>query len=62
MEARLARVESAIEQIRTDIAGIRSDIRGVRNHARAHFRILLGALIASLLCLAAIVARGFLWI
>lgn len=69
MNARLARVETRVEQIQVDLASVktdvrelRTDIRELRNHAREDFRILFGAQIVASLGVAAVVAKGFGWL
>ena len=62
MEARLAKVEAAVEQIQADISTIKIDLREMRNHAREDFRVLFGALIIAALGLAGVLAKGFHWL
>lgn len=59
---RVAKVETAIEHIRADVAEVRRDTREIKRDARLDFRLLFGALIATALGLAGIVARGFGWL
>jgi hypothetical protein len=61
MEARLAKVEADIGHIQQDIADMKGDIRGLRDDARCDFRTLFGALIATALGLAGLMAKGFHW-
>lgn len=61
MEARVAKVEAAIEHIQTDISEIKGDIRSLRADARTDFRTLFGAIIAAALGLAGLMAKGFHW-
>lgn len=58
MEARIARLESAVEYIHRDVADIKTDIREVRAKMDHHFYWVLGAFIG----LMAVLARGFHWI
>ncbi len=62
MEARVAKLEAAIEHIQTDIADIKGDVRSLRDNARTDFRVLFGAVIAVALGLAALMAKGFHWV
>ncbi|MET0970074.1 MAG: hypothetical protein ABWY18_12795 [Tardiphaga sp.] len=62
MEARLAKVEAALEHIGREATDIKLDVRTLREHAPADFRILFGAVIAVALGLAALMAKGFHWI
>lgn len=62
MEARVAKLEAAMEYVQRDIGEIKSDIREIKEHARADFRILFGALIAVALGLAGLMAKGFHWL
>src|SRR4051812_7609876 len=43
MEARVAKLEAAVEHIQRDVGDIKSDVRTMRDHARADFRVLFGA-------------------
>lgn len=58
MEARIARLESAVEYIHRDVADIKTDVREIRGKMDTHFYWILGAF-AGLL---AVLARGFHWI
>ncbi|HFG5186419.1 TPA: hypothetical protein ACTD06_000543 [Salmonella enterica subsp. enterica serovar Typhimurium] len=63
---RVARMESDISYIKRDIAELKSDIKVVRGDIdkirTTDFRIIFGALIATALGLAGLMARGFHWI
>lgn len=61
MEARVAKLESAVEYIQRDIGEIKIDIRSLRDNARADFRLLFGAIIATAIGLAGMMAKGFQW-
>lgn len=73
MEARVAKLESDIDYIKRDIGEIKIELRDfkqdvrtefkeVKQDMRSDFRILFGALIAAVLGLAGLMARGFHWI
>ena len=62
MEARMAKVEAALDHIGRDMTDVKIDIRSLRDHARTDFRVLFGAVIAVALGLAALMAKGFHWI
>lgn len=62
MEARIAKLESAVEFIQRDIADIKTDVRSLRADARVDFRTLFGALIVVAVGLAGILAKGFGWL
>ena len=62
MEARIARLEADVDHIKRDISDIKGDLRDVKKDAREDFRILWGSLIATALCLAGLMAKGFHWI
>ena len=62
MEARVAKLESAVEHIQRDLGEIKIDIREVKGEARSDFRLLFGALIFVALGLAGLMARGFNWL
>lgn len=62
MEARIAKLESAMEHVQQDIRDIKQDVREIKSDARTDFRLLFGALIATALGLAALMAHGFRWL
>jgi len=62
MEARVAKLEAAVEHIQRDISDLKTDVRGLRGDARSDFRTLFGALIVVALGLAGIMAKGFGWL
>lgn len=62
MEARVAKVEAAIEFIQRDLADIRTEMRALRADARTDFRLLFGSLIGVALGLAGLMAKGFGWL
>ena len=62
MAVRVARLESTVEHIQRDIKEIKEDIREFRKDMRVDFRVLFGALIATALSLAGVMAKGFHWL
>jgi hypothetical protein len=62
MEARLAKVEAALEHIGREMTDIKGDVRTLRDNARTDFRILFGAVIAVAIGLAGLMAKGFHWL
>lgn len=62
MEARVAKLEAAMEHIERDVGDIKTDIRGLRGDQKSDFRLLFGALITVALGLAALMAKGFGWL
>ena len=61
MEARVAKLEATVDHIQRDVGDIRTEVRTLRENARSDFRILFGAIIASTLGLAGLIAKGFQW-
>jgi len=59
VELRVARLEVRIEHIERDISEIKTDIRSLR---QTELRLVLGAIIASNLGLAGLMAKGFGWL
>lgn len=62
LEARVAKLESTVEHIQRDIAELKADVRGIRADMRTDFRLTFGALIATALGLAGLMAKGFGWL
>lgn len=66
MEARVARLEAAVEYIQRDISELKADVRSTKSEISAirttDFRLLFGAIITVALGLAGIMAKGFNWI
>jgi hypothetical protein len=62
LEARVAKLEAAIEHIHRDVGDIKVEIRTLRSDARFDYRTLFGALIIVALGLAGLMARGFKWL
>jgi hypothetical protein len=60
-EARIARLESSVDHIQHDVGEIKLDIREIKNDAKSDFKIYFAALIASVLGLAGMMAKGFHW-
>ena len=59
VELRVARLEVRIEHIERDIGEIKTDIRSLR---QTELRLVWGAIIASNLGLAGLMAKGFGWL
>lgn len=70
---RVARLESDVDYIKRDLAEVRTDLKAFRQEAqtelkeiraemRTDFRIIFGALIAAVLGLAGLMAKGFHWL
>jgi hypothetical protein len=59
VELRVARLEVRIEHIERDISEIKTDIRSLR---QTELRLVWGAIIASNLGLAGLMAKGFGWL
>ncbi len=62
MEARVAKLEAAVEHIQRDTSDIKVDLRGLREAAWSNFKLTFGAIIAVALGLAGLMAKGFHWI
>jgi len=58
MEARIAKLETALEFVQRDIGELRTDVRAIRT---TDFRILFGAIITVALGLAGLMGKGFHW-
>lgn len=59
MEARLARLEVAVEYMQRDIAELKAEMRAIRT---TDFRLIFGAIITVALGNAALMAKGFGWL
>jgi hypothetical protein len=59
MEARIAKLEVAVEYMQRDIDELKADVCAIRT---TDFRLLFGAIITVALGLAAVMAKGFGWI
>ena len=62
MEARVAKLEAAMEYVQRDLGEIKTDIREIKKDAKVDFRLLFGAVIAVALGLAGLMAKGFQWL
>jgi len=62
MESRIAKLEASSAHIERDITEIKTDLRDMKKYMREDFRLLFSAIIAAVLGLAAIMAKGFHWI
>lgn len=62
MEARVAKLEVAVEYIQRDISEIKSDVKSLRDKVDTHFLITGGMIIAATLGLAGLMAKGFHWL
>ena len=61
MEARMAKVEAAVEHIQSDLGEMKIDMRVLRSDARSDFRWTLAAYGAGLTFLFGVMAKGFGW-
>jgi hypothetical protein len=62
MEARVAKLEAAVEHIQRDTTDIKADLRGLRDLVWSNFKLTFAALIAVAIGLAGLMAKGFHWI
>jgi hypothetical protein len=66
MEARIARLEIAVEYIQRDVRELKDDVRTIRSEINSirttDFRLLFGAIITVALGNAALMAKGFGWL
>jgi hypothetical protein len=62
MEARIAKVEAAVDHIQSDLSDIKSDTREIKRDAREDFRILAGLIIAAVVAIVGVMAKGFHWL
>lgn len=66
MEARISRLESDVDYIKRDIAELKGDVKELRSEISSvrttDFRMIFGAIIATALGLAALMAGGFGWL
>ncbi|HWZ48090.1 MAG TPA: hypothetical protein VNX00_07725 [Herbaspirillum sp.] len=62
MEAKVVKLENAVEYMQRDISEIKMDIREIQKDFRTNFRLLFGAIIAVALGLTGLIAKGFHWI
>ena len=61
MEARMAKVEAAVEHIQSDLGEMKIDMREIRSNARSDFRWTLAAYGAGFMALIGVMAKGFGW-
>ncbi len=61
LEARIAKVEAAMEHMQADIGDIKQDVREIRKNARSDFLWHLAALSAGFMILLGVMAKGFKW-
>ena len=59
MEARITRLEVAVEHLQRDIAELKADVRAIRT---TDFRLIFGAIITVALGNAALMAKAFGWL
>ena len=62
MEAKVAKLENAVEHMQRDISEIKMDIREIQKDFRTDFRLLFGEIIAVALGLTGLIAKGFHWV
>lgn len=66
MEARVAKLEAAVEFIQRDISDIKSELKDVRKDIASirttDFRLIFGAIITVAVGLAGLMAKGFGWL
>lgn len=62
MEAKVVKLENAVEYMQRDISEIKMDIREIQKDFRTDFRLLFGAIIAVALGLTGLIAKGFHWV
>jgi hypothetical protein len=62
MEPRVAKLEADVGHIQSDVAEIKGDVKELRRALETDFRLLFGAIIAAILSLAAVMAKGFHWL
>ena len=61
MEAKVAKLENAVEYMQRDISEIKTDILKIKKDCRTDFRLLFGAIIAVALGMAGLIAKEFHW-
>ncbi|MBL8807973.1 MAG: hypothetical protein JNN22_14095 [Rhodospirillales bacterium] len=62
IETRIAVLEQIAKDSREGLTSLRSDVGKVRDNQERDFRILFGAIIATALGLAGLMAKGFHWL
>jgi hypothetical protein len=61
MEARVAKLEAVVEHIQKDTAEIKTELRGLCDIVWSNFKLVFGAIIATAVGLAGLMAKGFHW-
>ncbi|HZV65081.1 MAG TPA: hypothetical protein VFG03_09265 [Telluria sp.] len=61
MEARVSKLEAAVEYIQRDLTELKADVRAHRKETARDFRILFSAIITVALGLASLMAKVFHW-
>ena len=66
MQARVTKLEAAVDYIQRDVKELREDVRTMRGEIHSirttDFRLVFGAIIAVALGLAGLMAKGFHWL
>jgi hypothetical protein len=62
MEAKVAKLENAVEYMQRDISEIKTDLLEIRKDFRTYFHLLFGAIIAVALGLTGLIAKVFHWV
>ncbi len=62
MDTRIAKLESDVGHIHADIQEIKVDIKDIRKDLREDFRLVVAIIIAAVVGLAALMAKGFKWL
>jgi hypothetical protein len=62
LEPRIAKLEAHVEHIKTSVNEVRTDLRDFQKQSRSEFYLIFGAIIATTLGLATIIAKGFHWL
>jgi len=62
MEARIARLEVAVEHLQQDVKELKEELRALRRDLTMDFRLLFGTIIFVTLGLSGLMAKGFHWL
>ena len=62
LEARMAKLEAAVEHIQSDLGEMKIDMREIRNNARSDFRWMVLAYGTGFMALIGVMAKGFGWL